>query len=347
MRLKLIVASVFLLIGAYSVFWFQLAGQVKETALNWIETSESRLDGIKVFAGDIEVSGYPYKIIVKASTLNAILPSGMFGSQAASVLVPEVAVVFQPWKPNHAIIVTDYFDVVLGELAEPEANFTFDKVKASVILDPDSRELNNLSLIADKMSWNLSGALESVEDSKLEMAEFHLRRSVGAAQEQIGFDLPINRAVYFKAENATIKELSSTILGEKAENIKFEAFLHANEQPDFSIAGLSAWRDDGGTLTIRTFEYETAETGIKLSGDVTLDENFKPLGAFDTKISGFENIIRAYSQNENLPQTTRMLLRSMSQDSNMPSEMELPISMQNGQLYLGPIMLMELEPVIN
>jgi hypothetical protein len=31
----------------------------------------------------------------------------------------------------------------------------------------------------------------------------------------------------------------------------------------------------------------------------------------------------------------------------MVGELELPISMQNGQLYLGPIMLMELEPVID
>lgn len=346
MRLKLIFVSVLLLIGAYSVFWFQMAGRVEETAMNWIETSENRLGGIKVFVGDVTVSGFPYRIIVEASTFNAILPAGMIGSQTASVIVPEVAVVFQPWKPNHAIIVTDYFDVVIGDLAEPKANFTFDKVKSSLIFDLDSNELNNLSIIADKISWNRSKTINSGEDSKLEMAEFHLRRSVGAPEAQVSFDLPINRAVFFKAGGATIRELSSTILGEKAENIKFEAFLHANEQPDYTRSGLSKWRNDGGTISIQSFDYGTAEAGINLSGDVTLDENFKPLGAFDAKVSGIENLIRAYSENEDIDPNTRLLLQSVAQGNDMPGEMELPISMQNGQLYLGPIMLMELDPLI-
>ena len=289
MRIKIIIASVLLLIGAYSVFWFQLAGEVEETVLSWIEESEERRGGIKVFAGDVSVSGFPYRIVVEASSLNAILPAGMIGTEPASVMVPEVAVVFQPWKPNHAIIVTDYFDAVLGELADPVANVAFDKVKSSVIFDIETRELINLSFIADKVSWNRPGPQNSAENSELEKAEFHLRRQVGEAQEQVSFDLPINRAIFFKAQNATIKEFASTILGQKADQIKLEAFLHANEQPDYTKAGLSKWRDEGGTLSISTFEYGTAQAGISLSGDVTLDESFKPLGAFDTKVSGFEN----------------------------------------------------------
>jgi len=347
MRIKLMIVSVLLLIGAYSVFWFQIAGRVEETALNWIEESESRVNGIKTFVNDIEVSGFPYRIVVEASTLNAIFPPGMLGTEQVSVMIPEVAVIFQPWKPNHAIIVTDYFDAVIGDLAEPVVDFSFDKVKSSMIFDPDSMELNNLSITADKISWNRSGAVKSGDDSELEMTEFHLRRPVGEPQQQVSFDLPINRAVFFKARSATIKELSSIILGEKADHIKLEAFLHANEQPDYTREGLSKWRDDGGTLSIRAFEYGMAKTSIILSGDVTLDENFKPLGAFDTKVSGFENLIRAYSENENISDMTRMLLGAISQNSTMVGELELPISMQNGQLYLGPIMLMELEPVID
>jgi len=346
MRIKLIVASVLLLIAGYSIFWFQMAERVEETTLDWIKNSESRLGGIKVYVGDVSVSGFPYKIIVEASSLNAVLPSGRITSEQVSITAPEVAVVFQPWKPNHAIVVTDYFDAVLGSLGSPTLNISFDKVKSSIILDPHSMQLNNLSAIADKVSWYRGAEIEADESSVMEMVEFHLRRSVGETQEQISYDLPVNRAVFLKAENVSIREFASTILGEKADQFRMEALLHASEQPDYTLSGLSKWRDEGGTLTIGTFEYGTTVSGLTLSGDLTLDENLKPLGAFDANVRGMEYLLNSLSQNENIPETARLLLQAQAQAGNIPDEVPLSISMQNGQLYLGPIMLMELPPVI-
>ena len=346
MRVKITIASVLLLIVGYSIFWFQMADRVEQTTLEWIENSEARMGGVKIYVGDVAVSGFPYKIIIEASSLNAVIPAGRIGTEPLSIMMPEVAVIFQPWKPNHAIVVTDYFDAVLGSLNTPVINFTFDKVKSSLVLDPVTMELNNLSTIADKVSWYRGVEQARDEISVMHMAEFHLRRATGEVVDQTSFDLPVNRAIFFKAQDTTIKEFAASIIGEKADNIKIEALLHANEQPDYTVNGLSKWRDEGGTLSIRSFEYGTSKSSLKLSGDVTLDENLKPLGAFDATIIGIDGLIDNLSQNENISEMARLLLGGQAKPGKLPEEVPLSISMQNGLLYLGPIMLMELPAII-
>lgn len=346
MRIKFLIGSVLVLIGAYSFFWYSLAQKAEQTTLDWIEHSESRLGGIKSFVGDVEVSGFPYRIVVEASSFNAEIPAGRIGQKAVSINVPEVSVVFQPWEPNHAIVMTDYFDAVVGSLQNPDLTVNFDGVRSSVIFDPSTMSLNNLSAVFNKIDWYPNLDQQEVNVSHLENAEFHLRRTVGEPEEQMSYDLPINRAIYFKASNARIRELATTILGEKADEIKVEALLHANEQPGYTKKDLAKWRDEGGTMSIRTFEYGSSDSAINLSGDVTLDENFKPLGAFDANVTGIADMFSKLAENEELPEITRALLRGQAQNQSLPGEVPLSISMQNGQLYVGPIMLMELPVVI-
>lgn len=348
MRIKFIVGSVLLLIGGYSFFWYSLAEKAEQTTLEWIENSESKLGGIKAFAGDVEVSGFPYRIVVEVSSFNAEIPAGRLAQDVVSVNVPEISVIFQPWEPNHAIIMTDYFDAVVGPLQNPDLTANFDGIRSSVILDPSTMSLNNLSIVFDQINWHPSPKMEQevVQISQLNDAEFHLRRATGIAEDTSSFDLPVNRAIFFKASNATIREFANTILGENADELMVEALLHANEQPVYSKNSLAKWRDDGGTLSIRTFEYGTAATGISLSGDVTIDEDFKPLGAFDANVTGIANMFNTLAENEELPEFTRTLLRSQAQNETLPGAVPLSVSMQNGQLYVGPIMLMELPAII-
>ncbi|HPF45467.1 MAG: DUF2125 domain-containing protein [Alphaproteobacteria bacterium] len=346
MRFKLIVASVLIIIAGYSYFWFHLAGQAKSTTLDWVENSEKRLGGAKIFVGDVKVSGFPYKIIIEVSSLNAVVPAGRVGVQPLSIDVPEIAVIFQPWDPKHAILVTKYFDVTQGPLDDPDLNVTFDDVKTSVILDPETMDLNNLSTVAEKISWYHGVEAEPAEISVMEKAQIHLRRSTGQPQALESYDLPVNRAVYFKAQNVLIREFANSLLGEKADNFKIEAMLHANEQPDYSVRGLSKWRDEGGTVSISSFEYGTPQSNLSLSGDVTLDENLKPLGAFDAKVVGMGKMLEQLSKNMTLPETARLILKGQAQNDSLSGEVPLSISMQNGLLYLGPIQLMELPAVV-
>lgn len=346
MRFKIIVISVVTLIAAYSLFWFKLADDAKEMTLEWVENSEERLDGVKLFVGDVTVSGFPYKIAIEATTFNAAIPAGKISDQPILVTIPNIATVYQPWKPDHAVIVTEYMDAVVGELSNPLVTINFEKVMSSVILDTETKELNNLSIMADLTSWQhgLSGAGNDV--SFMQNPELHLRRNTGDNTPQTAYDLPINRAIYFKSGTALINEFKNTVLGENADQIKIETLLHANSQPDYNKDSLVAWRDEGGTLSISDFEYGADQQKIQLTGDVTLDENLKPLGAFDASVTGIGRLFARLSENENIPEIARMLLKNQSEAEQLPADVPLSISMQNGQMYVGPIMVLELPPII-
>lgn len=347
MRFKLIVISVITLIAAYSLFWFKLANDAKEITLAWVENSEERLNGIKLFVGDVTVSGFPYKIVIETKTFNAAIPAGYVTDEPILITVPEISAVYQPWKPNHAVIVTDYMDAVIGELSMPSVSINFENVMSSVILDDVTNELNNLSIISELTSWQHGLPGEGNEVSFMEKPEFHLRRNTGGNSTQSTYDLPVSRAVYFKSNTALVNEFRNTVLGENADQIKIETLLHANSQPDYSIASLSAWRDDGGTLSISNFEYGSSDQNIKLTGDLTLDENLKPLGAFDASVTNIGSLFLRLSENKNISEMARVLLKSQADTPSLPEEVPLAISMQNGQMYIGPIMVMDLPPVID
>ena len=346
MRFKIIIASVLILIAAYSLFWFQIASKVEDDTLAWIEKTKDNTTGLKVFVGDLTVSGFPYRIVVEASSLNVSLPKGPYGERSISMTVPEIAAVYQPWNPNHIIVVTDYFDATIGEINNPEININFDKVKSSVILDVETLKMDNLSIISEKVSWRNVNTSDDQVGSGMEMAELHLRNSLPGMETQNSYDLPVQKAIYFKATNAQIAELETSLFGKYADEIIIETILHANTQLDFTKPSLSTWRDEGGTLSVKSFEYGMADTHISFSGDVTLDENLKPLGAFDAKVSGIENMFSALSRNENIPQTARMLLQGQAQSATSSEVLPLSVSMQNGTMYLGPIPILELEPII-
>lgn len=346
MRFKIIVISVITLIAAYSLFWFKLADSAKETTLAWVENSEERLNGIKLFVGDVTVSGFPYKIAIEATTFNAAIPAGQITSEPILITIPQISAIYQPWKPNHAVIVTDYVDAVIGELSAPSVSINLETIMSSIIFDEATDELNNLSMIADLASWQHGLSGEGNEVSFMEKPQFHLRRNTGGDIQEMAYDLPVSRAIYFKSDAALINEFRNTILGENADQIKIETLLHANSQPDYNVAGLSKWRDDGGTLTISSFEYGSNEQKIKLTGDLTLDENLKPLGAFDASVTNIGSLFLRLSENNNIPEMARSLLKKQASAPSITEETKLSVSMQNGQMYVGPIMVMELPSVI-
>lgn len=339
MRAKILLAFTLLLIVGYSLFWFQLAKKVEKNTLDWIINSESRLNGTKFYVNDLSLSGFPYKIVIKASSLTASIPSGRFSTDPLLISIPEVAVVFQPWKPNHAIIIADYFNVELSLFNEQKANMAFDKVKSSIILDPVTNHLNNLSIVAESISWYYGDEIKINESPAVEDVEFHLRRSILLQND---YDLPVNSSVFFKASNLKINELSSIAFGVDENELRIDAQLHANKHPEYNVVELSKWRDEGGTISIRKFEYVTKDLVLSLTGDVTLDEELKPLGAFNANILSDGNLLN------NLP---KGLMNLQPKDPIPPGQtanqgVSLSIRMQNGGLYLGPLMLMELWSVV-
>lgn len=113
---------------------------------------------------------------------------------------------------------------------------------------------------------------------------------------------------------------------------------------------LPAWAAEGGTAEL---EHMALQWGpLFLAGDagVTLDERNRPLGAGTARIRGFERSLDALHDGgviaEDIARLATMGLRALSQeDADGRRVIEVPLSAQDGLLYVGPLPLIPLAPL--
>lgn len=340
MRFRWLVGGVLLLIGGYAAFWFMLAAKVEDKVLAFIE--QKRAMGTDVFYDDLTIEGFPYQIALKVSALKIY----MAASEGLDIEIPDISFVVQPWNLTHAMIVTDFIDLDYGQ---GTFRMAFDDFRASLITDREFR-VERISLFSQKLRWQYGS---SPKISEAHRANLHLRRPEGGQLESI--DLPVLGEFLLTAHQITAPELPLGIFGKTADSFRLESALHARHLPDYSLDSLSQWRDQGGTVAVRSFEVVSGKISLELDGDVTLDQDFKPLGAFSARIRGIDHIISILSQhgaflhepgNELLDELKQM--GEIQKDGQHKGEKILPlsISLQNGLLILGPIPIYELPAVI-
>lgn len=341
MRFNVLVAGVLLVIGSYVLFWFVLASKVEDKILALID--EKRNQGIGIFYDDLTIGGFPYQIAPKVQALRIHLPEGL------DIDIPEITFVIQPWNLTKGKIMTDFIDVDYGEGTFKVA---FDGFQASVATDRERRRLERMSLYAKKMRWQYGFSPVASEAHRVNL---HLRRPTISGEEVETIDLPVLGEFQLKAHQITAPDLPVSVFGKTADSFTLESAFHARRFPDYSMSSLSAWRDDGGTLAVRKFEVISGKMSLELDGDVTLDQDFKPLGAFSARIRGVDQIISILSRHGAfMREPGDALLEELKQMGEIQKEglhkgekmLPLSISLQNGLLILGPIPIYELPAVI-
>ncbi|WP_417316790.1 DUF2125 domain-containing protein [Emcibacter sp.] len=349
MRFKALVLTVLLLIGAYTAFWFYLAGKAEEKARIWIAAQENR--GISTYYGDFSVEGFPYKIVLRFSELKVELAPELTGRGNVGLVFPDLAVVAFPWKLNHAVLSAAYGDISMGPLENPDMTVAVDGLKASLVLERDSHRPERMSLTMDRLSWTYAGTREQMPPSEARELQLHVRQALQVADGQQSMELPALLETFVAARDVIAHEIPVGIFGNKADSIRLHTVFHASQFPSYDHDGLSAWRDEGGTLAVREFEIRSGKMDLTMEGDLTLDQDLKPLGAFSSQIRGLDHIVAVLSGHPAFQQDpANMLLEELKnmgiaqgEEGNM---LPLSISLQNGLVFLGPIPIYELAPLV-
>ncbi len=353
MRFKVLVTIVLLVIGAYVAFWFYLASQVEEKTLEAIANLQG--SGVGVFYDDLEVEGFPYKIVLKSSSLKVSYGGPELAGRTVSIAFPEVAVVAQPWKLTHGVMVADYADLVVSENEEAVFRLAADHIKSSLILDIEERRPQRLSVVMDKMQWGYGPARPQERLSEARDVQIHVRRPIGESPDTDQLDMPVVGEMALRAKDIMAYEIPVGIFGKKADTVMVHAAVHGSRLPEFTPAGLAPWRDEGGTVTLQTLRIDSGKLDLTLKGDMSLDQEFRPLGAFSAEITGVEHIIEVLSGlsafqkepgDEILDDLKDMVEERRNGNDEMIKVLSLSIALQNGLLFVGPIPVYELSPVI-
>ncbi|MCZ6522549.1 MAG: DUF2125 domain-containing protein [Alphaproteobacteria bacterium] len=158
------------------------------------------------------------------------------------------------------------------------------------------------------------------------------------------------------ARGITLPEGIRSPFGPRIARLAFEATLIgviAGVAPGGApAAALARWRDAGGLVEIQDLALIWGPLDLTASGTATLDPRLRPQGAFTARIRGLPEVLEALAGQGLIEpgvalalKLTAMTLATRNRATGRP-EVALPITLQDGLFYLGPVALFRLAPVL-
>lgn len=172
---------------------------------------------------------------------------------------------------------------------------------------------------------------------------------------KIGFakpeNLPMNGmetgfSVFVQSLGLTFKPQDELPLGNRLEQLSFDLRVMGTP-PDFTkTEAVRAWNDAGGVLEFDQLDLLWGPLGLSAKGTVGLNSKLQPEGAFSGKVEGLDDAVNVLVSKDIIEQRQEALLRSSISILARPSSVMggsapiIPISVQNGGLFLGPVRVM-------
>ena len=331
-------------IGGYVLWWHHVADTLLAAADNW---QQQRIaEGYDIEHGPLVVSDFPYRVKVTTENLSISNPAN---HQKPKIELTRFWAVVQPWQINH---------VIFGAEGAGHADWLDHE-------EPMSLDLAATSALGSA-TFNLQGRMQTLAiDVKNLQAAPSWRPPVSADRLQLhGRPAPIQKngaqaaepnaegqQIALRVNNMTIEGLEDFPLGQKIDELALSSVLHGTIAKLPSAETLGDWRDAGGFLEIQALDVRWGHGILKGGGALALDDHMRPLGKLDTRISGYGKILEALAStgqvDADAARTIGFGLNLLAKDGEDGSRyIALPLTAQEGGMYLGPIFLMRLNSLL-
>ena len=335
-RLALICALVLLLAGGLlSAYWYWSAGQLAERIAAW--TEEQRARGYEITYEGPEVGGFPFRLTTRFEQPRVASPRGW---RWAGPSVQGRADLWAPFTVHvdfSGLHRVERLRKGKTETAELEA------ARAGAVLHLEtSGRIDRGTAEAEGVELRQANAKFSAE---------WLAASLGPLVPAEGERLQ-ELAFAGQARGLLLPEKSAGPLGPRLENIAFEATLVGDIPPGDEREMLEQWRDSGGVLKLGRLNLIWDTLNLEGDGSVGLDAKLRPEGAFATRTRGavetIDKLIAAGVLDVGMavPAKIGMIALGGRRDENGNRIVVLPITLREGQLFLGPAPLVRISPVL-
>ena len=355
-------AGVLFLAILYTFYWNSVAAQAQSEIETWFE--EQRQAGLTAEYGELIVTGYPYR-------LQAELTDVQFGDPNTAAEwhweTPKALLNALPYNLNHVIlrlpepVIYQFTPARASGLRSNETRayrLESDTLRASVRLS--GGQLKRFSAEAKDVS--VTGERQFTDGDTAALAAFSLNNSQVHVSPTFAEDNG-NGELYFafKLEgfdwpSANINDgplptqIDKFALMGKFDNAPLTDEVLASSDAVMQL--LNEWANAGGSLELAEFAVEWGDLSIDSSGDLRISDEGTPEGAINARIAGVEGLLAAMEDSGQLQPKQAAAYRQMfvmlsqSQgDQGQPGSVEVPITMREGGLFLGPAQIANL-PVL-
>ncbi len=351
-----------IILGIYSVYWYVAAGKL-QTGIETFATSAHPGD-VAVGWSALSFSGYPYRIAATFTepTITAPQAPEDWSWQAESLEAD-----FLPYNLRHVVLKVDGEQVlryrdVSGPL--PRQHIVHAKAEGTwaSYVDIKNVPFGRLAIDIDKLvavrdeGDQKTSKPGSAERFTAERLQLHLRPTEEAVTGSAAPVLATDANSYdlaLQGNNVVIDRADAIpILGPKISFVAVQARLrNMPESTKASLVELSRdWLQQGGTLAVSDLMVKWGPLDMWAQGKVTLDDKARPKGTFDAEISDYPGLLTALvkggivSERDAKVALVGMGLVAQLQGSK-EGKLRVPIVMNDGKLYLGPIVVATLNPV--
>jgi hypothetical protein len=328
-RLALITLAVLVAItGAYTAYWFIVAGQIAESVAGWAQSA--RADKVELDWSQIHVTGFPaaFRVELKTATLHdaALTPS-------PEIRAPAISGSARPW---------DFADWQVaapqGLIAEIAA--AGERVPAKLSAQSAAGTVS----IGSAGSWTVQLALQ---DPVVEAGPLIRMRTADLSVALPPRPTPAEKdAKLLLSAEARNVELPVAIgpLSDRIDQLGFRATIKGLIPKGRLSEALTAWRDAGGAIEVDQLDLKWGTLGATASGALALDQELQPSASLSGAVSGYDEILMALVQGGQMRATDAGLARIALSLLAKPGpdgkpEIKTAFAIRNGQMFLGPAKL--------
>ncbi|MFP6746225.1 MAG: DUF2125 domain-containing protein [Alphaproteobacteria bacterium] len=349
MRYYILIGVVAAVAAAWTGAWFFIAGQVRgEIQAGANQGTAAR----ELTYRALRIGGFPFRIKVEVSRPRLALRGGRMDFRWEA---DKISAVRHLWQPRHVVLdlTTQHRFKAAQDGSWRELTLDSRQAMASVETGADGR-LQRLSLDIKEVRFGLGAATAGQrvlpEAARGRRLQFHARmspdeaESIDLALRGDGFEiangvLPAHMATM--APMIGLFDLQTTVTGWPRNWSASPPGEGASPSP------LARWRDGGGTLEIRTFHLLWGKVEITATGSLALDHRMRPIGALTARIKGHNALldiaVASKTMSKNSAFAARAVLGLLAAAGG--GILSVPVRLQDGQLYLGPIAVAKLAPL--
>lgn len=301
--------------------WLIVAQQIEERTLAWAEARKA--EGYTLAWQSFDVGGFPFRF-------ELAFAEPRIGRNGWTAEAPRLEASYRPWRPDRIDLAAPRLS-----LAGPDGAGSIEQARGEVRLEGGQ---------ATQVAIEGAAATARIRTDDLGRADRARLVVDGFSPAADG------------AQNETISG-SMSLWGAKPNPPLAEQLLFPDPF-DFAATGaikgpladLAAWRDAGGTIDLSRVVLVWGP--VKLDGNATLalDGQMRLLGAGTAKVQGVTPLLdRLVSKGQVRPQDASVakvvlgLLAKPTADGG--SEITVPITAQDGKLFLGPAAVATLRPL--
>lgn len=322
--------------GAYSLYWYGAAEVAKEAVAVWAD--DRRDEGFTVDYGEVEVTGFPFSFRVRIDRPaigQAFVPAWTWSTEQLSAHA-------RPWSPNRFTIdaATDH-DVeytargVRQRARAFSSDMRFDVVLRGGVVERVTARSRDLRIAVDGFTGSFGAT------------HIDIRYQV----DGIGAGGARGPSLALSASEIVLPfdELENLGIGGHIAQFGAAATLTGTLTAGPFERAVTAWRDGGGAINVNTLRLEWGDLRVDGDGTIALDDSFRPIGALTTRVLGVSETINALREAGTLSPReaaiARITLRVLA-GASKGGKMLLPVTAQFGKLFVGPVAVFEIPPLL-